>query len=66
LPNFWPGLAQPPPTALIVHVNEVLPDALVLSFAVTVVLKVPAADGVPEIKPVDALIESPVGRPVAL
>src|SRR3954464_14750882 len=66
LPSFCPGLAQPPPTALIVQVNEVLPEAFVLSFAVTVLLNVPAAEGVPEIRPVEALIESPVGRPVAL
>ena len=33
---------------LIVQVNEALPEALVLSFAVTVTEKVPAADGVPE------------------
>ena len=54
------------PTDEIVHEKVALPDALVLSFAVTVVEYVPAVVGVPEIRPVDALIDSPAGRPVAL
>src|SRR5690242_2699183 len=66
LPSFWPGLGQPPPVELIVQLNVALPEALVLSFAVTVELNVPAADGVPEMRPVEALIARPVGRPVAL
>src|ERR1700758_2703108 len=66
LPSFCPGLAQPPPAGLIVQGNDVEPDALVESVAVTVTLNVPAVDGVPEIRPEDALIDSPVGRPVAL
>ncbi len=40
-----------------------VPAALV---ALNVTLEVPAAVGVPEIKPVAVLIESPVGKPVAL
>ena len=47
------------------QVNEVEPLAPVLSLALTVTEKVPAADGVPEIRP-DELIASPVGSPLAL
>ena len=36
------------------------------SVAVTVTVLVPAVVGVPEIRPVAALIDSPAGRPVAL
>src|SRR5438067_2434084 len=64
LPSFWPGLEQPPPPP-IVHVNVALPDAPVLSVAVTVTLNVPAAVGVPEIRPDDEM-DSPVGSPDAL
>src|SRR4051794_6164287 len=41
------------------------PVALAVSLAVTVELNVPAADGVPEIRPVEELIDRPVGSPVA-
>ena len=34
--------------------------------AVTVTLEVPAVVGVPEISPVEELMDSPAGRPVAL
>ena len=42
------------------------PVAPVVSFAVTVTLLVPAVVGVPEIRPVEELIDRPAGRPVAL
>ena len=57
---------QLPPEVLIVQVKEAEPEAPVVSVAVTVTVKVPAAVGVPEIRPVLELIERPVGRPVAL
>src|SRR5258707_1045440 len=65
LTSFWPEQVPPPPVPEIVHENVAEPVALVVSFAVTVELTVPAVVGVPEIRPVDALIESPAGRPVA-
>ena len=37
-----------------------------VSLAVTVTLKVPAVVGVPEIRPVEELIDRPAGSPVAL
>ena len=37
-----------------------------VSFAVTVTLEVPAVVGVPEIRPVEELMDSPAGSPVAL
>ena len=40
--------------------------APVVSVAVTVTDDVPAVVGVPEISPVEALIDSPAGSPVAL
>ena len=46
--------------------NVVEPDAPVLSLAVTVTQDVPAAVGVPEISPVEELIDRPAGSPVAL
>ena len=42
---------------MIVHEKEALPLALVVSVAVTVTLLVPAVVGVPEIRPVEELIE---------
>ena len=51
---------------LIIQLNEVLPDAPVVSVAVTLAEYVPAVVGVPEITPVELLIDSPLGRPVAL
>ena len=72
-PDSKPGLpssccpaVQPPPEVLIVQVKLADPDAPVVSCAVTVTLKVPAADGVPEMRPVEELMDSPVGSPVAL
>src|SRR6185437_3046458 len=65
LVTFWPGLEQPPPVVLMVQLKVVEPLLVPLSCAVTVELKVPAADGVPEIRPVEELIDRPVGRPVA-
>src|SRR5215469_17616099 len=51
---------------LMVQVKVADPDALVPSFAVTVTLAVCAVVGVPLITPVEELIDSPVGRPVAV
>jgi hypothetical protein len=71
LPFSKPGLpsscagVHPPPPLLIVQVNEAEPDAPVVSLAETVTLLVPAVVGVPEISPVEELIDSPAGRPVA-
>jgi len=65
LPSFWPGLPQPPPVPLIVQVNDVLPEAPVLSLADAVTLNVPAVVGVPEIRPDEELIDRPPGRPLA-
>jgi hypothetical protein len=50
---------------LIVHPNAADPDVPAASVAVTVTLLVPARVGVPEINPVDALIDKPAGRPAA-
>src|SRR2546429_563265 len=47
-----------------VKVKVTIPDAPVLSFAVTVTLEVVVAVGVPEISP-EELMLSPAGRPVA-
>ncbi len=54
-----------PPAVPTVQVNEADPLALVVSVAVTVTEKVPAVDAVPEIRPVEELMDRPVGRPVA-
>src|SRR5947209_7633724 len=43
----------PPPLEPMVQVNVVEPDAAVPSVAVTVTVEVPAAVGVPEIRPVE-------------
>src|ERR1700722_2850398 len=61
-----PQVPVPPPLALVVQVKVDEPDAPVPSRAVTVTLLVPAAVGVPEISPVEELIDRPAGRPVAL
>ena len=47
------------------QVNDVEPDAPVLSVAVTVTLEVPAVLGVPVISPEEE-IDRPGGRPVAV
>ena len=49
-----------------VQPNAADPDAPVVSWAVTVTAKVPSALGVPEIRPVEELIDSPGGSPVAV
>jgi len=56
-----------PPPLLVptLQVKEVDPDAPVVSLTVTVTLDVAAVDGVPEIRPVEELIDRPAGRPVA-
>ena len=51
--------------ALIVSVSVVLPVPPLL-LALSVTADVPAAVGVPEIKPVAVLIVKPAGKPVAL
>src|ERR1700733_5795868 len=56
----------PLPDAARVQLNETDPEAPVVSLAVTVTLEVPAAVGGPEIRPEEALMDSPAGRPVAL
>src|ERR1039457_4153348 len=60
--NDGGGSAEP--AAPTVQLNEAEPDAPVPSFAVTVMLDVPAVVGVPEISP-EELMDSPVGSPVA-
>src|SRR5215472_8236269 len=56
-------LVQP---VLTVQVNVADPDAPVVSVAVTVTLPLEAVVGVPEIRPVEELMDTPAGRPVAL
>jgi hypothetical protein len=51
---------------LTVQVKDAEPDAPVLSEAETVTEYVPAVLAVPEISPVELLIDRPVGRPDAL
>src|SRR3984957_14285900 len=64
----WPLGVPPPPelAAFTVQLNEAVPLAPVVSVAVTVTDEVPAVVGVPEISPVEELIDSPAGRPLAL
>jgi hypothetical protein len=59
------GAGAPGADSAIVHVNEVEAVA-VPSDTVMLVVNEPAAVGMPVTTPVDALIESPVGRPDAL
>ena len=66
LVTLLPDEEQPPPTGLTVHVNVAGPVRLEVFFAVTVTEELPAVVGVPEIRPLVALIDSPAGRPVAL
>ena len=54
-------LVNPAPDA-----GEAVPEAPVVSVAVTVTAELPDAVGVPEITPVEVLIDRPAGRPVAL
>jgi nitrate reductase beta subunit len=55
-----------PVAALMVQVKVALPLAPVVSVAVTVTLGLPAVVGVPEISPVDELIDRPAGSPLAV
>src|SRR6202020_800134 len=55
-----------PPPELTVQLKVADPDAPVVSVALTVTDDVPAVVGVPEIRPVEELTDSPAGRPVAL
>jgi hypothetical protein len=48
-----------------VQVNWALPEAPVVSVAVTMTEDVPAVVGVPLIRPLELLIESPGGNPLA-
>ncbi len=48
-----------------VQVKDVVPDLFAESVTVTVTLDVPAVVAVPEIRPVEELIDRPAGRPVA-
>ena len=57
--QFCAAVQPPPRPELIVQVKLAEPDAPVVSLAVTVTLKVPAAVGVPEIRPVEELIDRP-------
>ena len=69
VPVWLPGLVTVtvlPDAALMVQVNEADPEAPVVSVAVTVTLLLPVVVGVPEIRPVEELIDRPAGRPVAL
>src|SRR5215472_6656357 len=59
-------LPPPPPLVLIVQLNAAVPDAPVPSVALTVTFEVAAVVGVPEIRPVEELMERPAGSPVAL
>ena len=55
-----------PAGPLTVQVNVVDPVAPVPSVAVTVTVNVPPAVGVPEISPVEELIDRPAGSPAAV
>src|SRR5436190_5644025 len=59
---FWP---EQPPVVPTVQVNDAVPEWLALSVAVTVTFEVPAVVAVPEMTPVEELIDRPAGRPVA-
>ena len=67
VPLWLPGFVTTGATfaAAIVQLNVALPVPPRPSFAVTVTLEVPAAVGVPVIRPL-VLIASPAGNPVAL
>ena len=60
-----PGVGDQDTVLVTVHENDVDPEYPALSVAVTVTEDAPAVVGVPVIVPVDALMDSPVGRPVA-
>src|SRR5215469_15354344 len=65
LPSNCVTVQPPPPLLLIVQLNDVDPCAPVVSVAVTVTDEVAAVVGVPEIRPLDELIDRPAGRPEA-
>ncbi len=48
-----------------VQVNAAVPVWFCESVTVTVTLDVPAVEAVPEIRPLEELIDRPAGRPVA-
>src|ERR1017187_10908007 len=56
---------QPPLPPLMFQAKLAVPVAPVVSLTVTVMVLLPDAVGVPEMRPVEALIASPAGRPVA-
>src|SRR3981189_810921 len=56
---------MPPPAGLTVQVKAAVPVFFAESVTVTVTLCVPVAVGVPEIRPVLALIDRPAGSPLA-
>src|SRR5215469_52194 len=60
----WP--VQPVDCALTVQLKVAEPWAPVVSVAVAVMLPEPVVVGVPEIRPVLGLIDSPAGSPVAV
>jgi hypothetical protein len=64
-PAFFELVVVEPNRVRTVQVNDALPEAPVVSVAVTFAEKVPTAVGVPEMVPLVALICSPVGSPVA-
>jgi len=66
LASFWPLLVQATGAAVTVQANDALAVWPAESRAVAVTLFVAAVVGVPETTPVEALIVSPAGRPVAL
>jgi hypothetical protein len=65
LPSNWAAVQPPPDPDPIVQLNVALPLAPVVSVAVTVTLYVFAVVGVPEIRPVEELIDNPAGSPDA-
>src|SRR5260221_8978974 len=65
LPQNEVGGAPEPPV-FTVQVKVAVPDAPVVSVAVTVTVDVPAVVGVPEISPVEELMDSPAGSPAAV
>src|SRR5947207_8371297 len=65
LPGFVTVTVLPLGPAM-TEVNDAAPEAPVVSAAETVTLLLPAAVGVPEIRPVEALMDRPAGSPEAL
>ena len=65
LPPAEPALLITGAPRVIVSVKRALPVPVAL-VAPSVTVETPADAGVPEIKPVEVLINSPVGKPAAL